>query len=67
MPCNLAEVDDRVKEINISNTKREDMAIDWEEVEFHELEHQEDEELLSLTQKSLKIHNLLSLSHLPTK
>jgi hypothetical protein len=42
MPCNLAEVDDRVKEINISNTKREDMAVDWEEVEFHELEHQED-------------------------
>jgi hypothetical protein len=67
MPCNLAEVDDRVKEINISNTKREDMAVDWEEVEFHELEHQEDQELLSLTQKSLKIHNLLSLPHLPTK
>jgi hypothetical protein len=41
MPPNLTEVDDRVKEINIeniSNTKGEDMAIDWEEVEFHELD-----------------------------
>ncbi len=35
MPHNLAKVDDRVKEINIENilnTKREDMAIHWEEV-----------------------------------
>jgi hypothetical protein len=70
MPRNLAEVDDRVKDINIENilnTKGEDMAIHWEEVEFHELGHQEEQELLSLTQESMKIHNLLSLPQLPTK
>ncbi len=35
MPHNLAKAHDRVKEINIENilnTKREDMAVDWEEV-----------------------------------
>jgi hypothetical protein len=45
MPHNLAKVDDRVKEINIeniSNTNGEDMAVDWEEVEFHELGHEEE-------------------------
>jgi hypothetical protein len=69
MPPNLTKVDDMVKEINIeniSNTKGEDMANDWEEVEFHELGHQEEQELLSLTQESMKIHNLLSLSHFLT-
>jgi hypothetical protein len=67
---NLTEVYDRVKEINIeniSNTKGENMAINWEEVEFHELRHQEEQELFSLTQESMKIHNVLSLSHFLTK
>jgi len=53
MPRNLVEVDDKVKEINIENifnTKGEDMAIDQEEVEFHEFGHQEEQELFSLTQ-----------------
>jgi hypothetical protein len=45
MPRNLAKVDDRVKEINIENilnTKEEDMAVDWDEVEFHELGHKKE-------------------------
>jgi hypothetical protein len=70
MPRNFAKVDDRVKEINIENilnTKGEDMVVNSEEVEFHELGHQEEQELLNLTQESMKIHSLLLLPHLPTK
>ncbi len=71
MPHNLAKNDDRVEKINIENISyiksEKTMAVDQEEVDLHELGHQEEQEPLTLTQKSMKIHNLLSLPHLPTK
>jgi len=45
MPHNPREVDDKVEDVNnenISDIKREDMVVDWEAIELHELGHQEE-------------------------
>ncbi len=47
--------------------KRKIKTISYEAIELHELGHQQEQKSFNLTQKSLKIHNLPSLPHLPTK